>query len=110
VGLIFRREHVELICRGLKTQTRRRHRYRLKAGKIYDVKLNWVKKTGLKILITRVYTQRLGDMSEEEALKEGGYTLEEFKKVWERINGSWNPDEVVVVYEFRLIDSLKPKR
>ena len=65
--------------------------------------VDWVKKTGLKILITKVYTQRLGDMSEEEALKEGGYSLEEFKKLWERINGSWNPDEVVVAYEFRLM-------
>jgi len=103
MGLIFRRDHVELIRDGLKTQTRRRHRYRLKAGRVYDVKVNWVKTTGLKILITRVYTQRLGDMSEEEALKEGEYTLEEFREVWRGINGTWDPDETVVVYEFRMV-------
>lgn len=57
--------------------------------------------------VARVYTQRLGDMTEEDARKEGGYTLEEFKKVWEEINETpWNPDEVVYVYEFERVEPL----
>jgi hypothetical protein len=40
---------------------------------------------------------------EEDAKKEGGYTFEEFRHVWEEINGFWDPDEVVTVYEFKLV-------
>jgi len=103
MGLIFRREHIDLILEGRKTQTRRRHKHILKAGKVYGIKTSWVHWTGHRILITRVYRQRLGDITPEEARKEGGYTVEEFKEVWRRINGSWNPDEEVWVYEFRAL-------
>jgi len=43
-------------------------------------------------------------MTAEEVLKEGGYTVEEFKSVWGRIVGHWDPDEVVTVYEFHLVE------
>jgi len=46
-------------------------------------------------------------MTPEEALKEGGYTLEGFRRVWEEINGSWDPDEVVWVYEFQVYNPPK---
>ena len=88
MGLIFKQGHIELILRDVKTQTRRRHRRLLKAGKIYDIKTDWVHKTGYKIQIIRVYRQQLGDITPKEAMKEGGYTVEEFKEVWRCINGS----------------------
>jgi len=103
LGLIFREEHIRLILEGVKTQTRRLHKHPLKVGRVYRVKRNWVRYTDIQVLITRRYRQRLGDITLEEAFKEGGYSLEEFREVWERINGSWNPDELVWVYEFRLI-------
>ena len=60
-----------------------------------------------KILKSRLSLKVLPNyMSEEEVLKEGGYTLEEFKEVWGRINGSWEPDEVVGVYEFKIFVGL----
>ena len=108
MGLIFRQEHIRLILEGVKTQTRRRHKHLLKAGMIYDIKSSWICKTGHRILITRVYRQRLGDITPEEAMKEGGYTVEEFKQIWILINGYWEPDEVVVVYEFRLVPRVEP--
>ena len=108
MGLIFKKEHIRLILEGKKTQTRRRHKRLLKAGKIYNIKSDWVHKTGHRILITRVYRQRLGEITPEEAMKEGGYTLDEFKQVWIRINGCWEPDEVVVVYEFGLVPRVEP--
>lgn len=42
---------------------------------------------GHKILITRVFRQRLGDVTSEEALKEGGYTVAGFRERWREING-----------------------
>ena len=41
-------------------------------------------------------------MTAEEARKEGSCTLEEFRKVWERINGRWDPDEAIWVYAFKV--------
>ena len=38
-------------------------------------------------------------MSEGERIYAGG-----FRDVWRRINGGWDPDEVVVVYEFKVVD------
>jgi hypothetical protein len=101
VGLIFGRDHIRLILEGVKTQTRRRHGRPLKAGRIYDVKRDWYHSTGHKILITDVYRQRLRDITPEEDNKEGNYTVDEFIEEWKDINGSWEPDEVVWVYEFK---------
>ena len=105
MGIIFKKEHIRMILEGVKTQTRRRHKYPRKAGKVYDINSDWYHKTGYRILITKVRRQRLGDITPEEAHAEGGYTIEEFEKVWKRINGAWDPDEEVVVYEFRLYHS-----
>jgi hypothetical protein len=103
MSLIFKKEHIELILQGKKTQTRRTHRHSLRIGGVYDIKVNYYQREGHKICILRRYKQRLGDITPEEALKEGGYTIEEYRKVWRRINGAWDPDQVVTVYEFRLL-------
>ena len=109
-GLIFKREHIKLILEGVKTQTRRRHIRLLKAGKIYPIKRDWTHSTPHRILINRVRRQRLGDITPEEARAEGGYTVTQFMDVWRRINGRWDPDEVVVVYEFKVVDQSEPRR
>jgi len=105
--MIFKREHIRMILDGVKTQTRRRHRHRLKAGKVYNINRDWHHSTGDKILIIRVRRQRLGDITPAEAMEEDGYTVEEFREVWRRINGGWEPDEVVVVYEFKVVEQMK---
>ncbi len=47
-----------------------------------------------------VYLQRLGDMTEQDAWEEGGYTLEEYQKVWRISNGHYDPDVQVYVVKF----------
>jgi hypothetical protein len=101
-AMIFREEHIRLILKGKKTQTRRRHVRILKVGRVYRIQRSWYEWTDICILIIRSFQQRLGDITDEEAWREGGYTVEEFRKVWEEINGSWDPLEVVWVYEFRI--------
>lgn len=91
-------------------KTRYRHLRPIKAGKIYNIKKDWIYKTGHKILIIRVYRQRLGDITPEEVVKEGGYTLAEFKDIWERINDRWNPDDVVIVYKFKVVKQPESER
>jgi len=103
-----RKKHIELILEGVKTQTRRRHKRPLKAGKIYAIKRDWFHFTPHWIMITRVRKQRLGDITAEEAQAEGGYTIEEFKEVWRRISGAWDPNEVIVIYEFKILEQPEP--
>ncbi len=55
-----------------------------------------------KIKITGIRKERLCQINSDDALKEGGYTVEEFIEVWKRINGKWNPDSEVYVIDFEL--------
>jgi len=107
--MMFKKDLLEMVLSGAKTQTRRLHKNVLKVGRIYSVKRNWFNCTGDYIRIVRVYRQKLGDVSEEEAVKEGFSSLEEFQKAWIRINGIWDPEMEVVVYEFELAEP-SPKR
>jgi len=100
--MIFQKEHIRLILEGKKTQTRRRHVRVLKLGRVYRIQRSWYEWTDIRIVITRAFQQRLGDITEEDAEKEGGYAIEEFRKTWEKINGNWDSAEVVWVYEFKV--------
>jgi len=102
--MMFKRELLDLVISGKKTQTRRRHKNPLKEKQKYVIKRNWYKNTEQYIQITKVYPQKLGDVSEEEAKKEGFSSLDEFRDAWIRINGSWDPEMVVTVYEFELAE------
>ena len=101
---MFNKDLLEMVLSGRKTQTRRRHKHLLKEKQKYVVKRNWYKNTEYYIQIKKVYPQKLGDVSEEEAIKEGFSGLDEFRDVWIRINGSWDPEMVVTVYEFELAE------
>jgi hypothetical protein len=52
----------------------------------------------------RSFKQRLGDISEQDVQKENFKTRIEFMQAWNTINGSWNPDAIVTVYEFILVE------
>lgn len=96
----FKRSFIPLILSGHKTQTRRiEGRYR--PGEIYRVN-----STEIWILITCRYRQRLGDISPEEARREGFSSIEEFRRAWKKIFGSWNPDMQVWAYEFKVISPI----
>ncbi|MCP8311116.1 MAG: ASCH domain-containing protein [Candidatus Methylarchaceae archaeon HK01M] len=55
------------------------------------------------LLVTHIERKRLGDFTEEDAKREGGYTLEEFKDVWKELHGEWNLNERVYVIHFRKV-------
>jgi len=101
--LSFRLNHVQLILDGVKTQI-------TKKG-IPDSKI----KTGAVIYaavwephfadlhITSVERKRLKYFTEEDAKAEGGYTLEEFKKMWKNQYREWNENELVYIIHFEKI-------
>jgi len=104
--MLFKPEHIKMIKEGTKHVTRRTwKRPMVKVGGMYAAQsyMYQPKKECPRIECTALYQQILGDMDEEDADWEGGYTLTEFKVLWERINKKhWNPNEVVWVVAFRL--------
>ena len=102
---LFKRSLIPLILGGQKTQTRRVHNRRWIIGHTYKIKDQYISKGLGTIKITRSFKQRLGDISEQDAQKEGFANRIEFIKAWTLINkGTWNPETVVTVYEFVLIE------
>jgi hypothetical protein len=53
--------------------------------------------------ITSIERKRLKYFDEEDAKREGGYTLEEFKKVWKDIHGEWDENQFVYVIHFEKV-------
>lgn len=105
--MLFRPEHIKLIASGCKTATRRLwKKTHAKPNGVYPVQIRMFqprKDCSAFIRATTVYQQRLGDMTEKDADKEGGYTLKEFKRVFEDITKTkWEDDLVVWVIEFRI--------
>ena len=61
----------------------------------------------IELLITRVHVELLHDMTKEDARKEGCASIDEFRKLWDGINGvrgyGWDVNPAVYVIEFELI-------
>lgn len=103
MDMLFSREQIRLIFEGKKTTTRRLYGlYRLG---VQALQPSPISRAIGKIDIIRKYQQRLGDMTEEDARKEGGYTLEEFRQIWQQIYGKWDPEQLPWVYDFVLVEA-----
>jgi hypothetical protein len=50
------------------------------------------------------------DLTLENVRKEGFTGFTEFKQAWIDIYGSWNPDQIVTAYEFRLLTQKQKHR
>ena len=98
-SLAFTHRHYQAVVSGEKQQTtRRRVDPRIEAGNI--VRADVIQFADLEI--TDVIRKRLGEMTEDDARQEGNYTLEEFKELWQRSYGGWNPDELVTIIRFQV--------
>ena len=102
--LPFRLDHMDPIMKGIKTQTSRKALPdpKIRIGAIVHASVWQPNFAGLHI--TSIERKRLGNFTEEDAKKEGGYTLEQFKNVWRRIHGEWNENEIVYVIGFEKIE------
>ena len=104
--MLFKRTLLEKIIAGEKTVTRRpterkpgRRRYEV--GEKVGVRNGYYKPRDF-IIITKRFRQKIGDMTDEDARKEGLKDLAEFKEIWKKCYGKWTPSKVVYVYEFKL--------
>ncbi len=97
--LPFSKIHADAILNHSKTQTSRKTKDpKLQLGAIVKAQITHF----ADLEITDVYRKKLGDFDEEDAKREGGYTLEEFERVWKKLHGEWNPGESVYIIRFSL--------
>lgn len=103
--MLFKPEHIKLIHCGMKTQTRRLwKKARAKVGSIHMLKLKlYEKETHGLILIKGVRQENLLDITEKDAIKEGGYSRESYLKKWFEINPKSPPNPKVFVVDFFLV-------
>lgn len=103
IFLPFSKVHADAIVKGIKTQTSRKTKEpRLQPGMIVRAQVTHF----ADLEVADVYRKKLGDFDDEDAKREGGYTLEEFKRVWAELHGEWNPNESVYVIKFRLVKQI----
>lgn len=107
--ILFKSYHIKPILRGRKTQTRRVwKRQRAKIGSIHKVKTAMLSKDyHCKIRILDVHQERLGDISADDVYAEGYPSIDEYIDAWIDINGSFDPDLVVYVVTFELVDEIR---
>ena len=105
VTLFFKRQFISKIREGAKTQTRRLKQPKLTIGKTYYLRENYRSTLPEQIMVTDIFQQFLGDISPEEAQKEGLTTEQNFIDTWTEIYGYYDPAELIWVVEFQYIDS-----
>lgn len=104
--MLFKKPLLEKILSGQKTQTRRSIKKK-RGARVYSVgdkmgvRAGYTKYTAY-VIITKRVRQKLGNISEIDAQKEGFSSIEEFKQIWIKLYGKWRPNTVVWVYEFKL--------
>lgn len=105
--MLFKKHHVKKILEGRKTQTRRTGSRKYRVRRCYGIRCQWFQKSIANIIIRRRFEQKLGEISLEDIKKEGYQNIWEFCRAWEEINGpgSWDPEQLVTVYEFELVRS-----
>jgi ParB family chromosome partitioning protein len=101
--LPFRLSHMQPILNGTKVQTSRTGipDPKLKEGAIVHAAV-WEPHFA-DLRVKYIARKRLKFFNEEDAKREGGYTLEEFKKVWKQIHGDWDGNQIVYVIFFEKV-------
>ena len=103
--LLFKKSYVNKIINGEKTATRRPKRPMVKPGGEYNIRVGFYTHLPDRFRVVKRFQQRLGDMSHDDALREGFRDLDEFHEAWEGIYGTHDPDQVVWVVEFKYLGS-----
>lgn len=103
--MTFRPELAALVMAGAKTQTRRLTRGRrcsYKVGKTYAVQPGRGKHAIGRLRVTDVRFQRVGEISDSDARREGFSSADEFVAYWRGLHGEWWPDTPVHVISFEV--------
>ena len=98
--LPFAFENALKILDGTKTQTSRKYinLKKIKPRAIFQGQVTHF----ADLRVIDVTKKKLGEFTEEDAKRSGGYTLKKFKEVWKRVYGKWDDNETVYVIRFKL--------
>jgi hypothetical protein len=107
--MMFKKALLEKVLSGEKTQTRRSTQRKpgvrvYEVGEIVGIRAGYTKYTAY-IRITGKRKDKIGNITEDDARKEGFASIEDFKQTWVRIAGKWTPGLIVWVYDFVLVQS-----
>ena len=98
--ILFQPRFIEPILTGHKTQTRRKGKKRWNVGAIHQCKTEMFGEPFAHVRILDVRREKLGDISAEDAKREGFSYAWEFFSAWNQIHGKVDMDEEVWVVEF----------
>lgn len=116
--MLFKDYHIPMIRAGSKTATRREWADNYagpNVGTVVAAKTDMLKpddECDCFIRITGRREERLGDITEESARREGDYEgVEDFREAYERVygDGAWEPDKTVDVVEFEHVGESRPE-
>ena len=108
--------HFDMVLDGTKTQTRRVNRGKYQVGKSYAIQACRTCKgvEGYRIVMDRILEEPCGEWNgfyhriyKLDALAEGGYTENEFEKVFRELNPKWDSRSSRWVFEFHVIEVQK---
>lgn len=106
--MIFTDENIEKIRNGSKTATRRiwNKRIPINVGREYNCRRSRFERTPTdapRISILSIHSQQLFEMTDDDAISEGCTGMDDFKRIWIGIYGTWTPRQHVYVVSFRLV-------
>lgn len=102
MALLWKKHFIPLLLSGAKTATRRTRKPMVKTGGAYHIRTGFFEHLDEKIRVDRLYQQRLGEMTDADARREGADSLPGFIEEWKSLTGAWDPEAVVWVAEFHL--------
>ncbi len=105
--MIFTKDNVERICRGAKTETRRLWKGpHVRVGGVYTVRSDRFAPASPsmpRIRVIALEQERLGELTEDGARREGVASVAEFRSLWTELHGAWDPSRVVYVVRFEVL-------
>jgi hypothetical protein len=103
--MIFAHDELKAILSGRKTSTRRQwKKCRFEQGKSYAIHLAQRPASHWITILNPPRQERLGDLSIQDAKREGFRSRQEFQDHWKAKHRAYNPDEIVFVLDFVLGD------
>lgn len=101
--LAFAAEDRDPILKGFKTQTTRANPIdsRIKVGS--TIRATVLEPDFANLRVVSVERKRLKYFTQDDAKAEGGYALEDFKRLWKRRHGEWDESQLVFVMRFERI-------
>lgn len=105
--ILFKKQFIDAILNGTKTETRRKGKKRWNVGAIHQCQLSYFDKNPFaKVEILSVDENYLGNMGNDCAIAEGFKSIVEFHEWWINQYDKFDPTELIWVVKFKLVENL----